>query len=131
MSGNAFLFRYEGREKRLYWRKQERKWRHMVQGVSRQVIVVRSPDPRLFEQAIFIVKENAFGSGVSADAVVQEAQRVARGYIRQNTKTKGAKGALYRLLYFLLGALLSSGVWGTALFLASGICWDAQSARCG
>ena len=79
MSGNAFLFRYEGREKRLYWRKQERKWRHMVQGVSRQVIVVRSPDPRLFEQAIFIVKENAFGSGVSADAVVQEAQRVARG----------------------------------------------------
>mgnify|MGYP007025228420 CR=1 FL=1 len=27
-----------------------------------------------------IVKENAFGSGVSADAVVQEAQRVARGY---------------------------------------------------
>ena len=110
MSGNAFLFRYEGREKRLYWRKQERKWRHMVQGVSRQVIVVRSPDPRLFEQAIFIVKENAFGSGVSADAVVQEAQRVARGYIRQNTKTKGAKGAL-----------LSSGVWGTALFLASGI----------
>ncbi len=121
MSGNAFLFRYEGREKRLYWRKQERKWRHMVQGVSRQVIVVRSPDPRLFEQAIFLVKENAFGSGVSADAVVQEAQRVARGYIRQNTKTKGAKGALYRLLYFLLGALLSSGVWGTALFLASGI----------
>ena len=112
MSGNAFLFRYEGREKRLYWRKQERKWRHMVQGVSRQVIVVRSPDPRLFEQAIFIVKENA---------VVQEAQRVARGYIRQNTKTKGAKGTLYRLLYFLLGALLSSGVWGTALFLASGI----------
>ena len=55
MSGNAFLFRYEGREKRLYWRKQERKWRHMVQGVSRQVIVVRSPDPRLFEQAIFIL----------------------------------------------------------------------------
>ena len=102
----------------------------MVQGVSRQVIVVRSPDPRLFEQAIFIVKENAFGSGVSADAVVQEAQRVARGYIRQNTKTKGAKGALYRLLYFLLGALLSSGVWGTALFLASCILWDEQSARC-
>ena len=124
MSGNAFLFRYEGREKRLYWRKQERKWRHMVQGVSRQVIVVRSPDPRLFEQAIFIVRNDAFsqdGSGVSADAVVQEAQRVARGYIRQNTKTKGAKGTLYRLLYFLLGALLSSGVWGTALFLASGI----------
>ena len=49
----------------------------MVQGVSRQVIVVRSPDPRLFEQAIFIVREDAFGKGVSADAVVQEARWVA------------------------------------------------------
>ena len=39
----------------------------MVQGVSRQVIVVKSPDPRFFEQAIFIVKEDAFGKGASAE----------------------------------------------------------------
>lgn len=93
----------------------------MVQGVSRQVIVVRSPDPRLFEQAIFIVKENAFGSGVSADAVVQEAQRVASGYIRRSAQSKRSKGRCSGLLYVLLGALLSSGVWGTALLLVSGI----------
>ena len=29
----------------------------MVKGVSRQVIVVHSPDPKLFEQAIFILKD--------------------------------------------------------------------------
>ena len=33
----------------------------MVKGISRQVIVVRSPDPKLFEQAIFILREDALG----------------------------------------------------------------------
>ena len=31
----------------------------MVKGITRQVIFVKSPDPRLFEEAIFIVKEEA------------------------------------------------------------------------
>ena len=93
----------------------------MVQGVSRQVIVVRSPDPRLFEQAIFIVKENAFGGGVSADAVVQGAQRVASGYIRRSARSKGSRGPLPPLFYLLLGAVLSSGIWGAALFLVPGL----------
>ena len=31
----------------------------MVKGVSRQVIVVKSPDPQLFEQAIFILRADA------------------------------------------------------------------------
>ena len=37
----------------------------LVKGVSRQVIVVKAPDPRFFEQAIFILKEDAFGRGVA------------------------------------------------------------------
>ena len=36
----------------------------MVKGTSRRVIVVDSPDPRIFEQAIFIIRnEAATGSG--------------------------------------------------------------------
>ena len=58
----------------------------MVQGVSRQVIVVRSPDPRFFEQAIFIVKEDAFKTSVTADEILQEARRAADGYLRQHTR---------------------------------------------
>ena len=57
----------------------------MVQGVSRQVIVVKSPDPRFFEQAIFIVKEDAFGKGASAEAVLREATRAAEGYLRRSS----------------------------------------------
>ena len=36
----------------------------MVKGLSRRVIVVDSPDPHIFEQAIFIVRNDAaVGSG--------------------------------------------------------------------
>jgi len=55
----------------------------MVKGISKRVIVVRSPDPRIFEEAIFIVKEDMMTKdGVSSDQLLQEAQRVADGYIR-------------------------------------------------
>ena len=33
----------------------------MVKGISRRVVVVDSPDPRFFEQAIFIVRNYAAG----------------------------------------------------------------------
>lgn len=46
----------------------------MVKGVTRRVIVVKTPDKRLFEQAIFIVKEDAFTrDGVTAEQVLAEA----------------------------------------------------------
>ena len=55
----------------------------MVKGISRQVIVVHSPDPHLFEQAIFIVRNDAAHSGVSAQQLVDEACRVAKNYTRR------------------------------------------------
>ena len=40
-----------------------------------------SPDPQIFEQAIFIVRNDAFGkAGVTPEQIVSEACRVARGY---------------------------------------------------
>ena len=58
----------------------------MVKGVSRRVVVVDSPDPQLFEQAIFIVRNDAFGrSGVSSQQVMAEAVEAAARY------TKGAE----------------------------------------
>ena len=38
----------------------------MVKGISRRVVVVDSPDRRFFEQAIFIVRNDAAGEGVTA-----------------------------------------------------------------
>ena len=89
----------------------------MVQGVSRQVIVVRTPDPRFFEQAIFIVKEAAFQKGVTAEQVLQEARRAADGYLKRST----AWGRLWRSLpapvYAAAGALAASLCWCAALLL--------------
>ena len=52
----------------------------MVKGITRQVILVKSPDPRLFEEAIFIVKEEALArEGASADKVLREARQAADG----------------------------------------------------
>ena len=51
----------------------------MVKGISRQVIVVHSPDPQLFEQAIFILKDKAVSEGITDEALVKEARKVIFG----------------------------------------------------
>lgn len=46
----------------------------MVKGVSRQVIVVKSPEPKLFEQAIFILRDDAPAEGITDDMLLREAK---------------------------------------------------------
>lgn len=90
----------------------------MVKGVTRRVIVVKTPDKRLFEQAIFIVKEDAFNrGGVTAEQVLAEAQRVADGYVRRNS---GFRKKLWRIpapAYAAAGAVAATAAWAMALFL--------------
>ena len=50
----------------------------MVKGISRRVVVVDSPDQRFFEQAIFIVRNDAAGEGVTAQELVDEAVEQVR-----------------------------------------------------
>lgn len=90
----------------------------MVKGTSRRVIVVDSPDTELFEQAIFIVRNDALSqNGVTAKQLVDEACRVARSYGRTHAAPKrlfwrgtplfwGAVGAGGIGLAWLLTALL-------------------------
>ena len=52
----------------------------MVKGVSRRVIVVDSPDPQIFEQAIFVLSSD--GAGVNQQQLVDQAVRVAKSYAR-------------------------------------------------
>ena len=56
----------------------------MVKGISRRVVVVDSPDQRFFEQAIFIVRNDAAGEGVTARELVEEARRVLHALAREN-----------------------------------------------
>ena len=49
----------------------------MVKGISRQVILVQSPNRKLFEQAIFILRED-MGEGVTEAELLKEAERAIR-----------------------------------------------------
>ena len=43
----------------------------MVKGMARRVVVVKSPDKRVFEEAIFILKDDALrDSGVTAEDIL-------------------------------------------------------------
>ena len=82
----------------------------MIKGISRQVIVVRSPDRRFFEEAIFIVREGTVGSrGVTADQIVAQARQVADSYIRQQRSRWYER--VPRPAWAAVGALLSTGLW--------------------
>ena len=81
----------------------------MVKGISRQVIVVHSPDEKLFEQAIFIIKEGQ--APVTDEALLKEAQKI----IGNRTANKKRKLWLYGPAWAAAGALLT------------GICWIISS----
>lgn len=70
----------------------------MVKGISRQVIVVHPPEPKLFEQAIFILREDAVGEGITDDALLKEAQDIIRSTDpRQRKRRRGLYGAFWAL----------------------------------
>ena len=80
----------------------------MVKGISRQVIVVQGAEPKLFEQAIFILKENAVGEGITDDALLKEAQEAIRGY---DKPAKKRHIYLYGAVWAGGGALLTGLLW--------------------
>lgn len=84
----------------------------MVKGISRQVIVVHSPDPKLFEQAIFILKDDASYSGITDETLLKEAEQAIR-----KTSGTGKKRRLYLYGAFWAGAgaIVSSLIWLAAV----------------
>ena len=85
----------------------------MVKGISRQVIVVQSPDPKLFDQAIFILKEN-MGEGITDEALLKEADRVIRS---SNTERKKRWFYMYGAFWSAIGALSVGLIWAASLLL--------------
>lgn len=51
----------------------------MVKGVSRQVIVVQGADQKIFDQAIFILKDSVLGKGITDEALLKEAEQAIHG----------------------------------------------------
>lgn len=109
--------------KRLNWEHIENiprpEGRKVVKGTSKRVVVVKSPDPRFFEQAIFILREDLRpkGAGESSD-VLKEAQQVADDYVKSFLSDK--KNIFSRLPPYALagaGALVGACVSLCFMFL--------------
>ena len=84
----------------------------MVKGISRRVVVVDSPDQRFFEQAIFIVRNDAAGEGVTARDLVEEAKRVARNYTGgDHGRFSRAWRELSPVVYTLMGEAGIGMIW--------------------
>lgn len=83
----------------------------MVKGISKQVIVVQSPDPQLFEQAIFILNEDALSrEGVTEERLLKEAKSLI-----------GTSNSKHR------DFALSATVWAAAGAFATGLVWLLSS----
>ena len=80
----------------------------VVKGISRQVIVVHSPDPKLFEQAIFILKDDAVTQGVTDELLLKEAQQAIRGPIKAERKRRLS---MYGPVWAAGGAAVTGLVW--------------------
>lgn len=93
-------------------RQTRKEWCPLVKGTSRRVIVVDSPDPKLFEQAIFIVKNDAMTrEGVTSQQVLGEACRIARGYAAAQTVRLPLWQRVPRWAWIAGAAVAASAVW--------------------
>jgi hypothetical protein len=88
----------------------------MIKGITKRVVVVASPDPRIFEQAIFIVREDYAGqAGVCEEDVLRQARQAANHYIRN-----GGGHARKRLSHVPAPFFAAAGA------AATGIAWLAM-----
>lgn len=78
----------------------------MVKGISRQVIVVQSPDQKLFDQAIFILNKNAVGKdGITDEMLLKEADKLL------HSSTGRTKFTHYGAFWAGAGAVCTGLAW--------------------
>lgn len=83
----------------------------MVKGVARRVVVVKSPDPKEFEQAIFLLREDALSEDTPEEQVLRQAQQVANEYLRQTVPKRRKQRFLLPCLCTCVGAVAASLFW--------------------
>ena len=72
------------------------------------MIVVHAPDPKLFEQAIFILKDDALGQeGVTDEALLKEAKKL----LGEAARPKKRNLFFYGPIWACGGALLTGFAW--------------------
>lgn len=111
---------YKKKRLRLHWKqKSSGEARAVVKGVNKRVVVVKSPDPRIFDEAIFIVRDDFFKKDPDGTKkLLEEAQRAASDYIRSTAgKRPALPRRLRRPLYAAAGAAAAGAAWLAVRFV--------------
>lgn len=90
----------------------------MVKGTTRQVMVVKTPDTGLFEQAIFLLKEDSLEKqGITERQILEEARRLSESGPEGDRRYRGVH-RLPPLVWSGIGASLTGLVWLLTLLLS-------------
>ena len=83
----------------------------MVKGVTRRVVVLKSPEPKLYEQAIFLLREDGGQGDDPSEQVLREAQQVANDYLQRASPEGKRQRRLEDVMYTLFGGGLATCLW--------------------
>ncbi|HHT16896.1 MAG TPA: translation initiation factor 2 [Papillibacter sp.] len=90
----------------------------VVKGTTRRVIVIKSPDKHIFDEAIFLVNDAVSrDGGVTSEDIIRQAQEVAENYVRCHIRKKRLPD-LPAPVFAVLGAALTGLVWFISHYFA-------------
>ncbi len=84
----------------------------MVKGFNRRVVVMKNPDSEIFDEAFFVVKENAVFAK-SERSAVDTAKKIIHDIEKESKKTKKvkiletAKAVFFLILGIVLGIIMN------------------------
>ena len=101
------------RVRRLNWKQMERKGdTDVIKGLSHRIVVVKSPNS-IFEEAIFVIRDDVLSCrGADSAAIIQEARRAANSYVKGTAVQK--RSLLSRLpapIFAAAGAAAAGLAW--------------------
>ncbi len=89
----------------------------MLKGAQKRMVVVKTQDSRIFEEAYFVIRP---GTSASGEDMVGEANKIIESCCekRRERAKRSRLSAVFPLLLFIGGALLGSGITLLAAILA-------------
>lgn len=85
----------------------------MVKGITKKMIMVKSPNTDLFEQAFFVIKDDM--SNVTPEKIMSEACRVADDYMKQQKHGKSFN--VSHIIAALCGCAVTGVIWAICALL--------------
>lgn len=82
------------------------------------MIKIENPESELFEYAYFILRQNAqVTKKCKKDELMREAVRLTDGKLNENSEKTIRAERKWRIISFVVGAVVASAVFGLALLL--------------